>query len=204
MIDSAVASSQKPADLSPRARRLPIGAEYIGGGRTDVRVWAPAAQQLAVIVNAGDAANLARDEAGYFSGLIAAKPGDLHQIVINDDSQPYPDPASRFQPDGPRGQSQIVDQSAFVWADAAWRGIRIEQQVVYEMHVGTFTPAGTWVAAQEQLPELARIGITVIEVMPVAEFAGRFGWGYDGVDFFAPSHLYGTPDDLRRFINQAH
>ena len=84
------------------------------------------------------------------------------------------------------------------------RGLKLKGQIIYEMHIGTFTKEGTWRAAAEQLPELARIGITVIEMMPVAEFPGRFGWGYDGVDLFAPSHLYGTPDDLRAFIDRAH
>jgi len=116
----------------------------------------------------------------------------------------YPDPASRFQPDGPHGSSCIVDPTKFRWNDADWPGLRLKGQIFYEMHIGTFTREGTWRAAAEQLPELARIGITVIEIMPVAEFPGRFGWGYDGVDLFAPSHLYGTPDDLRAFVDRAH
>jgi maltooligosyltrehalose trehalohydrolase len=116
----------------------------------------------------------------------------------------YPDPASRFQPDGPHGSSGIVDPTKFHWNDAHWPGLELQGQIFYEMHIGTFTREGTWHAAAEQLPELARIGITVIEMMPVAEFPGEFGWGYDGVDLFAPSHLYGTPDDLRAFVDRAH
>ena len=116
----------------------------------------------------------------------------------------YPDPASRFQPDGPHGPSCIVDPTKFRWSDAEWPGLKLKGQIIYEMHIGTFTREGTWRAAAEQLSELARIGITVIEMMPVADFPGRFGWGYDGVDLFAPSHLYGTPDDLRAFIDRAH
>jgi maltooligosyltrehalose trehalohydrolase len=116
----------------------------------------------------------------------------------------YPDPASRFQPDGPHGSSCIVDPTKFRWSDAQWLGLKIKGQIIYEMHVGTFTNEGTWRAAADELSELARIGITVIEMMPVAEFPGRFGWGYDGVDLFAPSHLYGTPDELRAFIDRAH
>src|SRR5207248_7142073 len=92
----------------------------------------------------------------------------------------------------------------FSWSDANWPGKQLKGQIIYEMHVGTFTKEGTWRAAAEQLTELARIGITVIEVMPIADFPGNFGWGYDGVDFFAPTHLYGTPDDLRAFVNHAH
>ncbi|HSG39093.1 MAG TPA: malto-oligosyltrehalose trehalohydrolase, partial [Thermoanaerobaculia bacterium] len=116
----------------------------------------------------------------------------------------FPDPASRFQPEGPHGPSQVVDPSTFQWTDRDWRGVTREGQVIYEMHVGTFTPEGTWAAAARELPELADLGITVLELMPVAEFPGRFGWGYDGVDLFAPYHHYGEPDDFRRFVDQAH
>ncbi len=114
------------------------------------------------------------------------------------------DPCSRFQPDGPHGVSEVVDPAAFDWSDAGWHGIGREGQVIYEMHVGTFTPGRTWQSAAEQFPYLARLGITVIEMMPIAEFPGRFGWGYDGVSLYAPCHLYGRPDDLRTFVDQAH
>src|SRR5213078_3325856 len=109
-----------------------------------------------------------------------------------------------FQPEGPHGPSQIVDSSAYRWKRGAWNGVRIEGQVIYEMHIGTFTSEGTWNAAREFLPELADMGITLLELMPVAEFPGNFGWGYDGVDLFAPTHLYGAPDDLRAFVDWAH
>lgn len=114
----------------------------------------------------------------------------------------FPDPASRFQPDGPHGFSEVVDPDRFEWSDAGWHGGAREGQVIYELHVGTF--GGTWAAASERLPSLADLGVTVLEVMPVAAFPGRFGWGYDGVDLFAPSQLYGTPDDFRRFVDCAH
>ena len=115
-----------------------------------------------------------------------------------------PDPASRWQPDGPHEPSAYVDPASFKWSDRSRRGLTPVGQVVYEMHVGTFTPEGTWAAAAAQLDELARIGITSVEMMPVAEFPGRFGWGYDGVDLYAPAHVYGTPDDLRSFVDRAH
>jgi maltooligosyltrehalose trehalohydrolase len=98
----------------------------------------------------------------------------------------------------------VIDPSAFKWSDAKWRGQKLKGQIIYEMHIGTFTPEGTWKAAAAQLPELARIGITIIEVMPSADFPGKFGWGYDGVDLYAPTRLYGSPEDLRAFINHAH
>jgi maltooligosyltrehalose trehalohydrolase len=142
---------------------------------------------------------------GYFSGLAAdATEGTLYRFRLTPGARLNPDPASRYQPTGPHGPSQVIDPSRFEWTDQTWRGVRLPGQVLYEMHVGTFTPEGTWAAAARELPELRRIGITVLEIMPVAEFPGRFGWGYDGVAPYAPTHLYGTPDDLRRFVDQAH
>jgi maltooligosyltrehalose trehalohydrolase len=116
----------------------------------------------------------------------------------------YPDPASRFQPHGPHGPSEIVDPTSFQWTDAAWPGVQLKGQALYELHVGTFTLEGTWIAAERELPELARLGVTLVELMPIAEFDGRFGWGYDGVDLYAPFHGYGSPDDMRQFVNRAH
>ncbi|HLP76688.1 MAG TPA: malto-oligosyltrehalose trehalohydrolase, partial [Candidatus Paceibacterota bacterium] len=140
---------------------------------------------------------------GYFSAHIPeAGPGMLYKFQL--DSGAFPDPASRFQPEGPHGPSQIVDAARFRWTDQEWRGVSREGQIICEMHIGTFTHEGTWRAAGEQLPELARLGITLLEVMPVADFPGRFGWGYDGVDLFAPTRLYGQPDDFRAFVNRAH
>src|SRR5215831_7925909 len=195
--------------MTHRKRRYPIGAEVIGGNQTDFRVWAPKARGLNVVVQ--DDANakkmfhaLTPEPNGYFSATIDVGIGTRYRIRIDADEHCYPDPASRFQPDGPHGASCIVDPTKFRWSDANWVGLKLKGQTFYEMHVGTFTNEGRWRAAAEQLPELARIGITIIEMMPVAEFPGRFGWGYDGVDLFAPSHLYGTPDDLRTLIDHAH
>jgi maltooligosyltrehalose trehalohydrolase len=141
---------------------------------------------------------------GYFSGLApAARAGMLYRYRLDGEGQ-YPDPAARFQPEGPHGPSQIIDAGEFAWTDGDWRGVTPKGQVIYEMHVGTFTKEGTWAAAARELPELAAAGITVLEIMPIADFPGRFGWGYDGVNLFAPTRLYGTPDDFRRFVDQAH
>lgn len=148
---------------------------------------------------------LTSEDRGYFAGTVeSAQAGSLYQFQLDDDSFLYPDPESRFQPEGPHGPSQVVDPHTFPWTDGNWTGIDPEGQILYELHIGTFTPEGTWKAAQSQLRELAAIGITVIEVMPIAEFGGTRGWGYDGVDLFAPTHLYGCPDDVRTFINEAH
>jgi maltooligosyltrehalose trehalohydrolase len=203
-------------------RRLPIGAEYLGAGRTHVRVWAPAVQQVEVVIDeASDStpgitgsagistcltARLSPEETGYFSGVVPARPGDRYRLRLGKtvEDRLYPDPASRFQPEGPHGPSAVVDPGAFRWTDGAWNGASLRGQVIYELHVGTFTTEGTFSAVLPQLTELARVGVTMIEVMPVAEFDGRFGWGYDGVDLYAPSHLYGTPDDFRQLVNSAH
>lgn len=150
-------------------------------------------------------ARFVREDDGYFSLLApGVEGGARYWLRLDDEERLYPDLASRFQPEGPHGPSQVVDPAAFEWSDGGWRGVAIEGQVFYEMHIGTFTPEGSWAAAARQLPELRDAGITVLEVMPVADFSGRFGWGYDGVDLFAPTRLYGQPDDFRAFVNEAH
>ena len=153
----------------------------------------------------GAAHPLDRDGDGYFAGVVAsARAGSLYRFRLDDERDTYPDPASRFQPEGPHGPSMVVDPSRYRWHDAAWRGVSSKGTVLYEMHIGTYTAEGTWSAAIEHLGELREIGITAIEVMPVNEFAGRFGWGYDGVAIWAPFHHYGTPDDFRAFVDAAH
>ena len=193
------------SSLNTRAgRRLPIGAEYQGDGITHVRVWAPAVNDVAVVLTSGTRVTLDREDRGYFSGTVAADAGERYQFQLGNDSRLYPDPASRFQPAGPHGPSEIVNPSTFRWSDQAWKGVSLPGQVVYELHVGTFTSEGTFAAAAERLAELARLGVTIVEVMPVAEFDGTFGWGYDGVDLYAVSHLYGGPGEFRRFVDRAH
>lgn len=148
---------------------------------------------------------LEREDHGYFSGASTiARAGTLYRYRMDRGERLFPDPASRFQPEGPHGPSEIVNPFRYHWKDSSWKGARIEGQVIYEMHIGTFTQEGTWDSARELLPELAHLGITLIEVMPVAEFPGQFGWGYDGVSLFAPYHIYGTPDAFRAFVDRAH
>ena len=188
-------------------RRMPIGAEVMEGG-THFRVWAPRRNRVDVVLEQeGEPliCPLEREPDGYFSGLIEeAKAGDRYRLRLDEQNGWYPDRASRFQPDGPHGASEIVDPNAFEWTDHNWKGTPLHGQVVYEMHIGTFTQEGTWAAAANQLEELASAGITCLEVMPIADFPGRFGWGYDGVAPFAPSWLYGTPDHFRGFVDRAH
>jgi maltooligosyltrehalose trehalohydrolase len=191
------------------ARRIPVGAEPARDSGVDFRVWAPKRKRVEIVLEGGAGAGTTQvctpEAGGYFGQRIhQARAGSLYRIRLDGGSQLYPDPASRAQPSGPHGPSQVVDPSTFVWSDAAWKGVGPTRQVIYEMHIGTFTREGTWAAAMAELPELARLGITVVEMMPIAEFPGRFGWGYDGVNLFAPTRLYGAPDDLRRFMDRAH
>ena len=189
-------------------RRYPIGAEVQPNGGTHFRVWAPVPKKVEVLLESGPGAPatipLKQLPDGYFVGLAPqAAAGTRYRFRV-DGTGCFPDPASRYQPDGPHGASQVVDSANFDWHDSGWQGVGIEGQVIYEMHIGTFTREGTWQAAQRELAELADCGMTVLEVMPVADFSGRFGWGYDGVGQFAPVRLYGDPDDFRHFVDEAH
>jgi maltooligosyltrehalose trehalohydrolase len=191
-------------------RKFAIGAEA-GAAGTHFRVWAPGARLLEVVERsgtseaAGKAHPLTKSEEGYFSGHIAGlRDGQLYSLRLDGQGPLLPDPASRHQPSGVHGPSRIVDPSKYAWSDAGFAGAPERGQVLYELHVGTFTPAGTYQAAMERLEYLAQTGITTIELMPLADFAGEFGWGYDGVALWAPTRLYGEPDDLRRFIDRAH
>ncbi len=182
---------------------MPIGAEVLASGQVSFRVWAPKRKSVAVAL-VGQTVPLAREPDGYWSGAVkGVRAGDTYRFQL-DGSDSFPDPASRYQPEGPHGPSAVVDPAAFSWTDASWKGLALEGQVIYELHIGTFTQAGTWQSAMDDLPELARLGVTVIEMMPVADFPGSFGWGYDGVNLFAPTRIYGSPDDLRSFVDRAH
>ena len=183
-------------------RRLPIGAELVENG-VHFRVWAPRRSRVEVVSGSRTIA-LTAEDGGYFSGVADEVRAGFRYKLRVDGGEAFPDPASRYQPEGPHGESEVVDPAAFAWTDDDWRGLSDRGQIVYEMHVGTFTPDGTYAAAAEQLRELAGLGITAVEVMPLAEFPGRFGWGYDGVDLFAPYHGYGAPDDFRAFVDRAH
>ncbi|MFZ5478980.1 MAG: malto-oligosyltrehalose trehalohydrolase [Myxococcota bacterium] len=184
-------------------RRLPVGAETSASG-THFRAWATAARAVDVVVEWPEpcVVRLELDAPGWWSGF-APGVGAGARYRVRVDGDPLPDPAARFLPEGPHGPAEVIDPS-FRWTDVGWRGVPLRGAVFYELHVGTFTPEGTWEAAARQLPDLAELGVNVIELMPVAEFPGRFGWGYDGVALFAPTRLYGRPDDMRRFVDRAH
>lgn len=188
-------------------RRTPVGPERTAHGDYHLRVWAPRTGSLAVECLAPDGAisgpvPLESEPNGYFSGIVPGLGPGVRYRLRTDDGR-YPDPASRWQPEGPHGPSGIFE-SQFEWTDAGWQGRPTEELVIYELHLGTFSAEGTWAGAARELPELARLGITMLEIMPIAEFPGRFGWGYDGVGLFAPCHLYGTPDEARAFVDRAH
>ncbi len=190
-------------------RQLPVGADVQSGGGVHFRVWAPQSLGVSVVLAESDTlqdaavSKLIAEEGGYWSGFVSeARVGMHYRYRLG--SGDFPDNASRFQPHGPHGASRIVDPQAFAWSDKDWRGVRREGQVLYEMHIGTFTREGTWPAAMARLPHLAELGVTLLEVMPVSDFPGRYGWGYDGVNLFAPTRLYGEPDDFRRFVDRAH
>ena len=205
-------STSKPTGLPLSIRRYPIGVEFLhrssGPPQGHARVWAPECRLVELVTkdDSGAAIDSPLDSEGngYFSGFIQnVLPGTKYRFRL-DNGDAFPDPASRFQPEGPHGPSVMIDPTTFVWHDDGWQGIHLADQVLYELHVGTFTHEGTFAAAIDRLGDLSDVGVTTIEVMPVGEFPGRFGWGYDGVNLFAPSHLYGTPDDFRAFVDAAH
>ena len=183
----------------------PVGAQVSSEG-THFRVWAPDHDSVRVWLDGSRPFNfnLCKEIGGYFQGFLPEVREGVRYGYEVDAEGPFPDPASRFQPDGPHKCSEIIDPTRFRWTDENWMGISIEGQVLYEMHIGTFTREGTYCAAVQQLPALAKTGITTLEVMPLADFSGDFGWGYDGVNPFAPTRLYGRPDDFRAFVDRAH
>ncbi|MDQ2640457.1 MAG: malto-oligosyltrehalose trehalohydrolase [Pseudomonadota bacterium] len=181
-----------------------LGAVF-DGARCHFRVWAPEARQVLVELECAPAATLPlkRQAGGYWTGSAeAARPGVLYRYNV--DGTSLPDPCSRYQPEGPHGASAIVDRNTHTWSDQQWRGVRLEDLVLYELHIGTFTPEGTLAAAIGRLSHLRDLGITAVEIMPLAEFPGRFNWGYDGVSWFAPSRAYGPYDALKQFVDAAH
>ncbi|WP_223750632.1 alpha-amylase family glycosyl hydrolase [Myxococcus sp. XM-1-1-1] len=182
-----------------------LGARPEGKDRTHFRVWAPRRRMVEVSVQgASRPLPLVRDARGYFEGVHPAPVGARYKYRL-DDREEFPDPASRFQPDGPHGHSEVVDPWSHAWRDGDWKGLAsIQGQVLYELHLGTFTPEGTYEAAIEKLPLLAELGITCLELMPLHTCPGRFNWGYDGAQLFAPHPAYGRPESLRAFVEAAH
>jgi maltooligosyltrehalose trehalohydrolase len=192
-------------DQPPRASRLPLGACSCGEGKATFCVWAPLQQRVRVRIEAPEPREFAlhRDELGYHTAVADnVAVGSLYRYVL-DDGQALPDPASRHQPQGVHGPSEVVPV-AFPWKRHAWPAPDLRHMVLYELHVGTFTKEGTFDAAIGRLEELRDLGITAIELMPLAQFPGERNWGYDGVFAFAVQSSYGGPNGLKRFVDAAH
>jgi malto-oligosyltrehalose trehalohydrolase len=188
-----------------RVHPMPFGAQLLDGGATRFRLWAPSAQRVE-LVRAQSGARVAMPPAGqgwYQVDLADAGPGTLYRYRI-DDRIEVPDPASRCNPADVHGPSMVVDPAAFDWDDQDWRGLPWERSVIYELHVGTFTPEGSFRAIEEKLGHLAALGVTAIELMPIAECPGAHNWGYDCVLPFAPEARYGAPEDLKHLVAAAH
>jgi maltooligosyltrehalose trehalohydrolase len=186
---------------------LPIGAQPDPNG-VRFRVWAANAGHVEAVVYDGEQETgvfaLAPQADGYFAGHVAGiRPGARYMYRL-DSGDPRPDPASRYQPDGVHAPSQVVDPAAFTWTDREWRGIPLDEAIIYELHVGTATDEGAFEALLERLDDLRDLGITAIELMPAADFPGERNWGYDGVCLFAPARAYGGPEALRRLVDAAH
>ena len=167
------------------------------------RVWAPLPKSVEVEIGK-KRIPMARDDGGWWAADVAdAKPGDDYGFVL-DGAGPFPDPRSCSQPSGIHGLSRLVDGECFTWTDAHFKATPLSSAVFYELHMGTFTSAGTFLSAIEKLEHLVSLGVTHVELMPVIEFSGNHGWGYDGVDLFAPHHAYGAPDDLKKLVDACH
>lgn len=187
--------------------RLDLGATPMDGGGTSFRVWAPKVKELSVLLLSGNGDSVVRlqeDGEGYFAGTIAGVGEGARYFYQFDDGTARPDPASRFQPEGVHGPSQVVNPNSFPWTDSGWQGIPLDAYIIYELHVGAFTREGTFDAVIAQLDYLADLGVTALELMPVAQFPGERNWGYDGVNPFAPQNSYGGPDGLKRLIDACH
>lgn len=187
---------------------MPFGAQVLEGGRIRFRLWAPMANRVDVLLEESDggAVTLPMDagEAGWYELTTdRTRVGDLYRYQI-DGSAKVPDPASRFNPQGVHGPSQVLEPGQFVWNDRNWRGLPWEEAVIYQLHVGAFTPEGTFSAIKERLDYLVELGVTAIQLLPVGAFAGARNWGYDGVLPFAPAASYGHPDELKDLIQTAH
>jgi maltooligosyltrehalose trehalohydrolase len=202
----AVQTVRKKTQMK-RRHNMPFGAECREDGSIRFRLWAPAARQVDLSLANSSRPNylsLERLDDGWFELVTdAAKPGTRYRFRI-DGGQEVPDPASRFQPEDVHGPSEIINPTTFSWKDDTWRGRPWEEAVIYELHVGAFTPASTFFAMGERLDYLADMGITAIELMPVADFPGLRNWGYDGVFPFAPDATYGRPEDLKALVQGAH
>ncbi len=183
-----------------------LGATIEAGG-VRFRVVSPTAARMDIVLEDGSTHPMQKTDDATFEVLVPeAQPGTRYRVHKDghQDGAPMPDPASRFQPEGVHGPSEVIDPSAYSWQDESWAGVPHRNLVFYELHVGTFTPEGSYRAAQEKLPHLKELGVTAVELLPLAAFPGERNWGYDPAAQFAPAHPYGRPDELRALIDAAH
>jgi maltooligosyltrehalose trehalohydrolase len=182
---------------------LSYGASPLGGEGVRFRVWAPETGSLALQLSNRSPLAMHRDREDFELLVRDAQPGDTYSFLF-EDGRLRPDPVSRSQPHGVHGPSQVVDPEAFVWSDHDWNGLALSDYILYELHIGAFTPEGTFASAIPKLGHLKQLGITAVELMPVGEFPGARNWGYDQVDLYAPHSAYGGPDGLKSFVDACH
>ena len=185
---------------------MPFGAETLHDGRTRFRLWAPSARSVELVVGDGNesrAMKMPMESGGWCELVTTAPPGTRYRYRI-DGTLDVPDPASRYNPEDVHGPSMVIDAAAYEWPDESWRGRPWNEAVIYELHVGTFSPDGTFAGVERRLDYLAKLGVTAIELMPLADFPGKRNWGYDGVLPYAPDATYGAPEDLKRLVAAAH
>ena len=194
----------EPRSGAPASHQKPLGATVIASGRTEFRVWAPERErvELHLIAPRDERIAMVRTDDGYFAATVDCGEGARYKFALNGADE-WPDPASRSQPDGVHGASEVVARD-FDWSDDGWTGVPLEEHVVYELHVGTFTPEGTFDAIIPHLNELKSLGITAVELLPVAQFPGSRNWGYDGVYMGAAQNSYGGPHGLKRLVDACH
>jgi malto-oligosyltrehalose trehalohydrolase len=199
------AIDQQTKSVRSRTHAMPFGAEFTEDGTASFRLWAPGVQTVYLdLPGRREPQNMLRSNDGWHTcevtGLAA---GTRYQFMLPDGTK-VPDPASRYQPEDAKGPSELIDPGSFTWTDDGWAGLPWQQAILYELHIGTFTTEGTFLAAIEKLDHLVELGVTAIEIMPVGDFPGRRNWGYDGVLIYAPDSSYGRPEDLKELVSAAH
>jgi maltooligosyltrehalose trehalohydrolase len=197
-----VLQTKKGGPLSPGS----LGASRLGGDDTGFLLWAPERKNIEIRITSGHEITVPMKNAGdgYFEAVVSGLGKDARYLFVLDGKMERPDPASHYQPEGVHGPSQIVRHEAFHWTDRKWRGIPLEDYIIYELHVGTFTPGGTFDAILPRIPYLKELGINAIELMPVSQFPGPRNWGYDGAYPYAVQNTYGGPEGLKSLVNECH
>jgi malto-oligosyltrehalose trehalohydrolase len=200
---TALADFPPPSGAVARAHTMPHGATLLPRAGVRFALWAPAFERIAIEID-GNSAPMTPEEGGWhIREDTRATVGTRYRFILPNGMR-VPDPASRYQPEDVSGPSEVIDPTAYAWRDGLWQGRQWHEAVIYELHIGTFTQEGTFLAAIGKLDHLKSLGVTAIEIMPIADFPGRWNWGYDGVLPYAPDSSYGTPDHLKQLIDAAH